>query len=411
MATLYSRLNNNGGDTKFGGNSSINREAGSQFIPPSDWTITDITCRLIKDTGSPAGDVIVRILNDNGSDKPNSASEVASVTIPNASVGSSYSNINATFSAPFNLTGGTKYWVTYESSGSFSDTNYFAGRQVASGVGAYNNDGSTWSALTINYAFSLQGTLTASPATFYPDPDPEVTTVDGMVWRIQASGTVWADLRDGAGTGFDDSDVSMRAYGMRIESNNYREIRRSVFLFDTSPLTADVTISAATFTVNAEGKATNGNIGLAGNVYTSNPASNTALANADYDSADFGETDLSTEVAHSSWPTTGNDVDFALNATGISAISKTSITKLAIRESNFDAPDSAPGVAGFTGTDEAYCSSSDAAGTSNDPKLVVTYSTVSGPANLKTWNGLAKASVKSINGLAIGSTKSVNGLV
>ena len=34
-----------------------------------------------------------------------------------------------------------------------------------------------------------------------------------------------------------------------------------------------------------------------------------------------------------------------------------------------------------------------------------------GPANLKTWNGLAKASIKTMNGLAIGSVKSVDGLV
>lgn len=34
----------------------------------------------------------------------------------------------------------------------------------------------------------------------------------------------------------------------------------------------------------------------------------------------------------------------------------------------------------------------------------------SGPANLKTWNGLAKASVKSINGLAIASIKNIDGL-
>ena len=33
-----------------------------------------------------------------------------------------------------------------------------------------------------------------------------------------------------------------------------------------------------------------------------------------------------------------------------------------------------------------------------------------GPANLKTWDGLAKASIKTINGLAIGSVKTVDGL-
>ena len=33
-----------------------------------------------------------------------------------------------------------------------------------------------------------------------------------------------------------------------------------------------------------------------------------------------------------------------------------------------------------------------------------------GPANLKTWNGVAKASIKTINSVALGSIKSVNGI-
>lgn len=35
----------------------------------------------------------------------------------------------------------------------------------------------------------------------------------------------------------------------------------------------------------------------------------------------------------------------------------------------------------------------------------------SGPANVKTWNGLAKASVKTVNGVAMASNKSHNGVV
>lgn len=38
------------------------------------------------------------------------------------------------------------------------------------------------------------------------------------------------------------------------------------------------------------------------------------------------------------------------------------------------------------------------------------YVTPAGPANLKTWNGLAKASIKTIDGLAIGSVKTIDGL-
>jgi len=53
---------------------------------------------------------------------------------------------------------------------------------------------------------------------------------------------------------------------------------------------------------------------------------------------------------------------------------------------------------------------SEQTGTSNDPKLVITYTAAAGPANLKSFNGVAKASIKSINGTAIGSIKSVNGV-
>jgi len=50
-------------------------------------------------------------------------------------------------------------------------------------------------------------------------------------------------------------------------------------------------------------------------------------------------------------------------------------------------------------------------GSANAPKLTITYTaSASGPANLKTFDGLAKASVKTINGLAIASVKSVDGL-
>ena len=35
---------------------------------------------------------------------------------------------------------------------------------------------------------------------------------------------------------------------------------------------------------------------------------------------------------------------------------------------------------------------------------------VAAGSDIKSWNGLAKASIKSINGLAIASVKSINGL-
>ena len=52
--------------------------------------------------------------------------------------------------------------------------------------------------------------------------------------------------------------------------------------------------------------------------------------------------------------------------------------------------------------------------TGTGPSNIIVFSiapyVVSGPANLKTWDGLAKASIKTINGLAIASVKTVDGL-
>lgn len=60
---------------------------------------------------------------------------------------------------------------------------------------------------------------------------------------------------------------------------------------------------------------------------------------------------------------------------------------------------------------QAYRSSNYATDPTMRPQLYITYTVpVSGPANLKTANGLAKASVKVVNGLAIASVKTWNGL-
>ena len=42
--------------------------------------------------------------------------------------------------------------------------------------------------------------------------------------------------------------------------------------------------------------------------------------------------------------------------------------------------------------------------------VIGTYSLAAGPANVKSWNGVALADIKSINGISISSIKSVNGL-
>jgi len=94
--------------------------------------------------------------------------------------------------------------------------------------------------------------------------------------------------------------------------------------------------------------------------------------------------------------------DMPLNATGLSNISKTGVTKFGLRDVEHDIGGTAPGA--LTAYEMTFDSSN------NDPepkpKLVVTYTSTS----IKTVNGLAIASVKTAEGLAIASVKSINGL-
>jgi hypothetical protein len=77
---------------------------------------------------------------------------------------------------------------------------------------------------------------------------------------------------------------------------------------------------------------------------SASPASNTALAANDFD--DVGSTELSSQVTYP--VSTGGYNDFALNASGIAAISKTGVTKFAFR-SGHDINNSVPNTTSWGG--------------------------------------------------------------
>jgi len=78
-------------------------------------------------------------------------------------------------------------------------------------------------------------------------------------------------------------------------------------------------------------------------------------------------------LAWASWvDTAGTYNDFTLNANGISNISKTGITYFGARDS-LDTANTTP-----TGNNNWNFNSSNGAGTTTDPKLVVTYTTGGG---------------------------------
>jgi len=203
--------------------------------------------------------------------------------------------------------------------------------------------------------------------TFYPDPDTESTSVDGYVWRNAVDQT-WSAIHDAA-SGTDASDAGTATnMGIRTSTTNtqWQRMSRAFTLFDTSSLPDDEEITAAT--LNLRGADDNDNFSQSIAIVTVSPASNTSLSTSDYD--DIGTTDQASRMTVATWAN-GSYNTFNLNATGLSNISKTGITKFGQRLSS-DADNSAPTWVSDTQA-SAAADTADVAGTSQDPYLTVTH--------------------------------------
>lgn len=246
-----------------------------------------------------------------------------------------------------------------------------------------------------------------STLTKYPNADGDggQNTVDGTVARWSVDET-WANIRTGAGN----SPVSNVAssYPIRITAsattNKYAQLWRSIFLFDTSALTAGATISAAVLSLFGVNK-TDGNVIAPDiDIYTSTPASNTALANGDY--AQIGSTSQTgAPITYGNWSIVAYN-DFTFDATGRGNVSKTGISKFGARNANYDVAGTNPSGVGWVSAANSRMGSyfADQTGTANDPKLVVTYLIQITP----TVGSLSSSGVASLNDLGIFTPTEVN---
>ena len=196
-------------------------------------------------------------------------------------------------------------------------------------------------------------TLTAFPAAGANSP------VDGYVGNDDAVYATCHDAATGVGVSATTADDNVAWHRLLVTYT----IQRGIFLFDTSSLGLNTTISAAVFSIYGTGSTDTADNENAVCV-SSSPAANDALTTADYDqlgTTSFGTVDIG------SWSAVAYN-DFTLNANGIANISKTSISKFGTRTSG-DIANSAPTNNG----NRAQGYFADQAGTANDPKLVVTY--------------------------------------
>lgn len=216
----------------------------------------------------------------------------------------------------------------------------------------------------------LNGKLVASNAvdTFYPDPNPETTTVDGLGVQSSNAGT-WAITHDltSSNQAFDDGTSIFP----RCDVNaGFPRLYRGFMLYDTSSLGASATVSAVQISLYGHGKSGSSTMGIV----QSNPASNTAITTADFDAFTVHEDTATATIDSASFSITGyNDLSF--DATGLTWINTTGITKLGARmiHDYSDTITHTNGNPSGTNTNMQF-RSADQTGTSQDPALEVTYS-------------------------------------
>ncbi len=238
-----------------------------------------------------------------------------------------------------------------------------------------------------------------STLTKYPDTgNPGSATTDGDI--LSRAIATWAGCRDATdGTGLDHASTAYLEGEYGLAAGNYY-LHRSIMNFDTSALTSGASISAAS--VFATGLA--GNIsdtdGNAFSIVLNTITSATTYATADFDL--FGTTKQSADVNWNGYSTSNFGNEHVFNGTGLGNISKTGISKFGLVSSR-DISNTAP-------ASNNYCIiyAADSADSAKDEKLVVTYTNVSGPANLKSLNTSAIANIKSWNTVAIANLKKWN---
>lgn len=239
------------------------------------------------------------------------------------------------------------------------------------------------------------GTVGNSTLVAYPDANPETTTFDGLYRIYIGIGFSWSTLMTGNGDGGTNDDVAS-GWAIGFRQTNYgagsqlwRHVMRTDTLFDTSSIPDTDTISSATLSLSGNGTsawdmsdvitATQRTL----EVVEHDTTSNTAITATDMPVSTFGATSWASfdpGSDGSSWNDAGYN-DFTFNATGISNVSKTGVTKLGIL-TGAELNNSEPGK---SATDYAWWNVqiyfADQTGTTNDPKFTVEHSAGGGGAS------------------------------
>lgn len=221
-----------------------------------------------------------------------------------------------------------------------------------------------------------------STLTAYPDTAPgESVSFDGMAQRTGVDQSFSA-IRSGAGNASTNSTTFPTSAVQLVSSSTpsqFSRLNRVIELFDTSAIGASGVVTAATLSLYGFARSeTLGSTTV--EIVSSNPASNTAIANADY--GNLGSTSFAS-IAGGSISTSAYN-DFTLDAGGVANVSVSGVSKFGHRL-GWDLSGTFGGTWTANKTTDYIFYNADNTGTSKDPKLEVTYhlelsSTIAEPA-------------------------------
>lgn len=220
----------------------------------------------------------------------------------------------------------------------------------------------------------VKGKIGNTTSTFYP-----VVQEDRYIAHYGSN--TWSTIRDAA-TGTDIGGVgagSTLIENSHYNAANYFQVTKYFIPFTTGADIPDTdNIDSGTLSLyGAAGSQNDEAISIG--IVESTQANQPPLV-ADFDA--HGSTEFATRIALSAWSTAAYN-DFALNASGLAAVSKTGDTMYCVRGS-LDLDNTSPGAA----VKVSYCSvqSSTTAGTTQDPKLVVVHTAGSIPNKVYQFN-------------------------
>lgn len=206
--------------------------------------------------------------------------------------------------------------------------------------------------------------------TAYPDPSPETATCDGHVQRGGVNET-FTTIRNGAGVQTADNqatgNVELQATST---SNQFSNLFRLFFGFDTSSLAGATVAAAALFlTPHASFGMDNGlGGGATYHITAAAPASPTALSTSDY--GNVSDTSFASQAG--SGLSNGVEAEWAFNSSGIAAINTSGVSQFAARF-GWDVADSFTGTWTSSGRARMVVYLADQTGNTEDPRLEVVY--------------------------------------